>query len=725
MKNGGILFLAAVVRRLMTSLKCGWRKLTAQLGPFDKPPAAPTARSYTSLGQRPRNHGPREPLSANGAAHLRGVAWRGWRRGIRDGKIERAFSPRRGCHSIPGALPQAGIKRAVGPDKASAIAERQISLCGSSCSPHQGLRLPLLRSERRRGSGRGGAPQGWAARKGEAPLSPALSPFVPHGARETNALLVTAVPARTFATIENVAGFALCALVWCGFAPQANAEMTAADVTNVLAQAVSRAAVISPASVIAVVDREGFVLGVWSVNGLVPAGTNTANAIAKAGTAAFLSSGQNAFTSRTAGFIVQQNFPPGVNNKPPGPLVGVNFSQLAFSDINKYKLPAEAALLFLTASPAAPLTQIPTPPTGGLAGTAGGVPLYKAGALVGGVGVAGDGDDSPFNISQQSVIDAKVDEDVALAGQIGFEPSPRIRATKVFLDGIALPYVASTTALGVVKPLGRVGTNVAGFAPTSSPAVRYMTNTMGGVTGEIRQSIIGDPSLVDLPGKTARLTAAEVTAILTAGANRARTTRAGIRLPRGVPMQVFITVVNNPNVPGSPPVCLGTFCTSPDTTRFSWDVAVQKARTAVFFSSDARAFSSRAVGFMAESHFPPGIGGTAPGLFLGLQERFSIITPTGSTNATNPLNGAVFMTATNVNPNLPNGITIFPGGFPLYRNGVLIGAIGVSGDGIDQDDLVGASGAALFPPPEPVRSDRWLHRGVRLPFAKFPRNPAL
>ena len=29
----------------------------------------------------------------------------------------------------------------------------------SSCPPHRGLRLPLLRSERRRGAGRGGAPQ--------------------------------------------------------------------------------------------------------------------------------------------------------------------------------------------------------------------------------------------------------------------------------------------------------------------------------------------------------------------------------------------------------------------------------------------------------------------------------------------------------------------------------------------------------------------------------------
>ncbi|MEN9574347.1 MAG: hypothetical protein RL514_2202 [Verrucomicrobiota bacterium] len=524
--------------------------------------------------------------------------------------------------------------------------------------------------------------------------------------------------------------FALLIFAFLLSALAARAQMTLAEVTTVLAQAVSRAAAISPASVVAVVDREGFVLGVWSVNGAAPAADIQANAIAKAGTAAFLSSSQNAFTPRTAAMIVQQNFPPGVNNRPPGPLVGVNFSQLAFSDINKYKLPAEAGLLTLGSGPAAPLTQIPTPLTGGLAGTAGGVPLYRGGGLIGGVGVAGDGDDSPLNITPATVISAKVDEDVALAGQVGFEPSARIHGTKVFVDGIALAYVASATSLGVVTPLGGIGAVVAGFAPTASPVgLPYVATPLGGVTGEIRQAIIADPSAVLLPGGAARLTAAEVTAILTAGANRARTTRAGIRLPRGVPMQVFISVVNNPNLAGAAPVCLGTFCTSPDTTRFSWDVCVQKARTALFFSSDARAFTARTVGFMAQGTYPPGIVGTTPGIFLGLQERFSIITPGGAFTAVNTLNGASFSTSIAVNPNLPNGMTIFAGSMPLYRGGVLIGAVGVSGDGIDQDDLVAASAAAalggIFLPPEPVRADRSLHRGARLPLVKFPRNPAL
>src|SRR5207248_5899836 len=72
---------------------------------------------------------------------------------------------------------------------------------------------------------------------------------------------------------------------------------------------------------------------------------------------------------------------------------------------------------------------------------------------------------------------------------------------------------------------------------------------------------------------------------------------------------------------------------------------------------------------------------------------------------------------------LPNGITIFPGGFPLYRNGVLIGAIGISGDGVDQDDIVGASGTHDFLAPDSIRADQVAFRGARLPYAKFPRDP--
>src|SRR3989442_8365124 len=115
------------------------------------------------------------------------------------------------------------------------------------------------------------------------------------------------------------------------------------DVATVIAQALTRANYFvtngtATNGVVAVVDREGFVLGVWSLYSN-PDQLEVIDAITKAGTAAFLSSGQQAFSSRTAGFIVQQNFPTGIQNRPSGPLVGGNFSNLSFSDVNRFKDP--------------------------------------------------------------------------------------------------------------------------------------------------------------------------------------------------------------------------------------------------------------------------------------------------------------------------------------------------------------------------------------------------
>jgi uncharacterized protein GlcG (DUF336 family) len=158
---------------------------------------------------------------------------------------------------------------------------------------------------------------------------------------------------------------------------------------------------------------------------------------------------------------------------------------------------------------------------------------------------------------------------------------------------------------------------------------------------------------------------------------------------------------------------LGSFRT-PDATFFSYDVAAQKARTALFFSNNNFAISTRGVGFLAQGTYPPGIDGTAPGPYYGLQEDLSAsaFAVTGNPNAS-------------INPFLPDGITIFPGGFPLYRNGVLIGAIGVSGDGVDQDDLISAAGTVNFEAPTSIRSDQTVYNGARLPYAKFPENAGL
>lgn len=489
----------------------------------------------------------------------------------------------------------------------------------------------------------------------------------------------------------------------CSLVSSAFAQLTAADVQRVITQAVTRAAQISPNSVIAVTDREGYVIGVWVMRGGEPTPGELASAVAKAGTGAFLSSNANAFSSRTAGFIIQEHFPPGVRNRPPGPLVGVGFSNLPFTDVNRFK---RTDFVPTSASPGT----LGSPIAGtSLNGTPGGLPLYKNGRLVGGVGVTGDSTQEPLVF----IGGYDRDEDVALAGQRGFRPAPEIEATNVFIDGISLPYEESGTNLP--KSLTLRGNAAADFPiQDAPPPFPYPVATFGGVEGRIRQPIMDDPLAGDINGEP-RLTAAEVTQIIAFAADRVRTTRGGIRLPVATRMEAFISVVNNPNNPAISPQVLGTFRTG-DATIFSWDVAVQKARTALGFSTNRTAFSTRTVGFLAQTHYPPGIDPESPGPFFPLQPTFSGV-------LASELPRLVGNPAFAVDPRFPNGITIFPGGFPLYRNGQLIGAIGVSGDGIDQDDIVGASGTRDFLPPDRIRADQFGLEGTRLPYAKFPRDP--
>ena len=78
-----------------------------------------------------------------------------------------------------------------------------------------------------------------------------------------------------------------------------------------------------------------------------------------------------------------------------------------------------------------------------------------------------------------------------------------------------------------------------------------------------------------------------------------------------------------------------------------------------------------------------------------------------------------------------NGVVLFPGSAPLYKdtNGSglrnqLVGGLGVSGDGVLQDDDVTSVASIAYAPPRTVnRADQVKVRGVRLPFFKFNRNP--
>ena len=173
-------------------------------------------------------------------------------------------------------------------------------------------------------------------------------------------------------------------------------SLAVGDVQQIIAQAVAEAQARGTPAVIAVTDRVGNVLAVYTMTGapstvLVspsPAGATdptknhdiqglmlsggpavpaTMAAIAKAITGAYLSSSGNAFSTRTASMIVQQEFPPSPAGagQPAGPLFGVQFSQLPCSDLSR-RFPADATI----GPKRSPL---------GFSADPGGFPLYKNG----------------------------------------------------------------------------------------------------------------------------------------------------------------------------------------------------------------------------------------------------------------------------------------------------------------------------------------------------------
>lgn len=62
------------------------------------------------------------------------------------------------------------------------------------------------------------------------------------------------------------------------------------------------------------------------------------------------------------------------------------------------------------------------------------------------------------------------------------------------------------------------------------------------------------------------------------------------------------------------------------------------------------------------------------------------------------------------------GLIEFPGGVPLYHDGKLVGAIGVSGDGVEQDEHVAVAGAKGYEAPKAIRVDTVLNGGA--PYTK-------
>ncbi len=590
------------------------------------------------------------------------------------------------------------------------------------------------------------------------------------------------------------------------FAVPAAESLSSAEVGTVIAQAAAEARARGAAATIAVTDRVGNVLGVFAMPGAaatarIPSAPDGSNndaqgltipgagaAIAKAITGAYLSSSGNAFSTRTASFIVQEHFPPAPTTAglESGPLFGVQFSQLPCSDL------AARASDGLIGPKRSPL---------GLAADPGGFPLYQNGVVVGGIGVIADGTYGfDPNVLDR---DTDLDEAIALAGTVGFEAPVAIRADRITADGTSLRYT------DVEYPqIGNVaGASFAGTAGTLVPVAGYFTGAgllSGAIYGTeasgVRASTAAEFANRDafvlsngagtnrypLRGGTdagevaAPLTAAEARAILEEAFTVMSRARAQIRQPLDSRAQVTISLVDTR---GS---VLG-LVRSPDAPVFGIDVSLQKARTANFLSgpfaanellaapgevpqfvartrsfladpnalTGAIAFSDRAVGNLSRPYFPDGEVGQPNGplsrpirqfspFSTGLQSALVVgnlaqhlAFVTGASASDTPRACTGLPGVAGGNPRLANGMQIFPGSVPVYRGNTLVGAIGVSGDGIDQDDMIsflglnnaGARVGGIGNAPAAARSDRIVvqvgSRQVRLRYVGCPFAPFL
>jgi len=278
-----------------------------------------------------------------------------------------------------------------------------------------------------------------------------------------------------------------------------------------------------------------------------------------------------------------------------------------------------------------------------------------------------------------------------------FGPTPAAPGV-VFIGGIALPFVTQTSI-----PSGFSAGPVAG---TGSYFV-----TPANSQGQPPEGDLIPPAAGPLGG----LSAVAVKQILDNAEATASVTRAAIRLPLGSRTRMVIAVAD---LDGT----LIGLRRMQDSTVFSIDVAATKARNMVYFNSASRtaadlngvpmgtAITNRTISFGAQPLYPPGIDGSSAGPFFALY-TMDLANPCTQGLQTGPANSN------------KSGIVFFPGSAGLYRNGVLVGGLGVSGDGVDQDDYVTNGGTAGFEAPASIRADQIIDQGVRLPYFKFPRNP--
>jgi len=518
------------------------------------------------------------------------------------------------------------------------------------------------------------------------------------------------IPAQGVLLALGIAGALTMILIGCGsgnsvpVTPPPVAAVQAlqvADVQNIIQAAVNS---VSVDMAVAVVDRAGFVLGVFRTQnapattagnfGLVQDANEVAVALARTG--AFFSNDQAPLSSRTVRFISGIHFPPGVMNQPPADLYGIENTNRGCTLINdpifQSKIHPSLALGG-GLGPGVLTGKADAMDSDSTAVNPGGVPIFYKNVVVGGIGVVTTS--SNLNVAEYAAF-AGATTPRGGAGD-NFGPTPAAPGV-VFIGGIALPFVNQAS-----RPAGFSAGPVTG---TGSYLVTP-TNSQG-------QPPEGD-LITPAAGPLGGLSAADVKQILDNAEATANTTRAAIRLPLGSKARMVIAVADLD----------GTIIglrRMQDSTVFSIDVAASKARNMVYFNSAVRtaadlngvplgtAVTNRTISFGAQPFYPPGIDGSSAGPFFNLYTM----------DLANPCTQGFQGGAANANK---SGIVFFPGSAGLYRSGALVGGLGVSGDGVDQDDYVTSGGTKGFEAPTNIRADQIMDQGVRLPYFKFPRNP--
>jgi len=471
---------------------------------------------------------------------------------------------------------------------------------------------------------------------------------------------------------------------------------------------------------IAVVDRAGRVLALYEKSGASMANRDLAVGVAR--TAAFFSHNQAPLSSRTVRFISGIHFPPGITNTPSAALYGIENTNRgcdfnvtfnvgkciprarAFNGVRCDVGDRSGCGTGIVTGKVFPTDSDPS------SVNAGGIPLYRVtadgarasdGKLLGAIGVVGVSGDS-----QRAEYAAATGAFGGLA--FGIVPVPFYPLPppgNVFIDGIRLPFLGPDIRLTFASSGLPNGVRLEGITAGTDNGAFVLAPLNGGCAED--EYLVG-------PNAGTSLTAAQVDAIVQRAVDTARRTRAAIRLPQNRFARMVIAVADTDGT-------ILALYRMPDATVFSIDVSVAKSRNVVYFSNRGifssvpanTAISNRTIAFGAQPFFPSGIDSDV------LDPREG---PWFQSLFVNDLNNVCTQGDQGSNPN-QNGVVFFAGSSPLYRNGTLIGGLGVSGDGIEQDDYVTYFGAGEFLPPQDIWADRVVIDGVRLPMFKFPRHP--